>query len=312
MFLALVFAVLFAFGGNAFLFAGTHIPDAPRYENPQLWIVKNESDISAKADVFYIVSTWEADWICGNGDLCFYADVYNLKHRGNMAIEINKVAEYMADGNRFFSPFYRHMSINSWATRDENLINERVALSMNDIKAAFDYYLANQNQGRPFVLAGFSQGGRAVVELLKYMDDKTYQRLVAAYVLGYKVTPQDVAECHRIVPAQNASDTGVTICYNTVKDVKYIAPIVAAPCAMCINPVNWKTDATPAKLNAAITITKNTEHNVLVATGYPATEYKPILGFLNVGDIHSCEPWLYRDCLKENIRHRVKCWHEKQ
>lgn len=34
-------------------------------------------------------------------------------------------------------------------------------------------------------------------------------------------------------------------------------------------------------------------------------------GFLNVGDIHSCEPWLYSECLKKNIALRVREWRKK-
>ena len=33
-----------------------------------------------------------------------------------------------------------------------------------------------------------------------------------------------------------------------------------------------------------------------------------ICGFLNVGDIHSCEPWLYSECLQRNIKVRAKEW----
>lgn len=35
---------------------------------------------------------------------------------------------------------------------------------------------------------------------------------------------------------------------DTGADVQYIKPVVCRPCVMCINPVNWRTDATPATL----------------------------------------------------------------
>ena len=57
----------------------------------------------------------------------------------------------------------------------------------------------------------FSQGGLAVVELLKHIDDETYNQLAAAYVLGYKVTKADMAQCSHIRPAEVETDTGVTI-----------------------------------------------------------------------------------------------------
>ena len=159
------------------------------------------------------------------------------------------------------------------------------------------------------MLAGFSQGGKAVVELLKTMPADVARRLVAAYVLGYKVTPADTLATENIRPARGATDTGVTICYNSVSDVRYIQPVVAAPCAMCINPVNWHTDATPATLHDTITVSVSPEHHVLVVKGYSGSEYQPILGFLNVGDFHSAEPWLYEECLRENIRARVEAYY---
>ena len=117
-------------------------------------------------------------------------------------------------------------------------------------------------------------------------------------------------ECSHIRPAEGETDTGVTICYNTVKDVKYVLPLISGS-DICINPVNWRTDATPATLHDTITITVSPEHHVLVATNYSASEYPPFRGFLNVGDIHSCEPWLYSECLAKNIAVRAREWIKK-
>jgi len=47
---------------------------------------------------------------------------------------------------------------------------------------------------------------------------------------------------------------------------------------------------------------------VPMAPDYSASEYPPFRGFLNVGDIHSCEPWLYSECLQRNIKVRAKEW----
>ena len=102
----------------------------------------------------------------------------------------------------------------------------------------------------------------------------------------------------------------MTICYNTVKDVKYIQPVIAASC-MGINPVNWRTDATPATLHDTITVTLSPEYHVLVVTGYSGSEYPAYKDFLNVGDIHSCEPWLYSECLAKNIAVRTNAWRKK-
>lgn len=146
-----------------------------------------------------------------------------------------------------------------------------------------------------------------MVELLKHMSDSTYQQLAAAYVMGFKVTPEDTASCSHIKPAQGESDTGVTICYNTVKDVKYVKPVVSATC-FGINPVNWRTDETPALLHDTVTVSLSPTHHVLVVSGYSGSEYKPFRNFINVGDIHSCEPWLYKECLQRNFHVRAQAW----
>ena len=285
-----------------------YIPKAPDYDDPTMWVTADGDTDGTGADVFYVVSTWEDDWTTEDGRICHYADVWNPEHRAHMAeLELNKIAAYMSPGNRFFAPFYRHTTIQAFMTNSDDSVYQRTRLSMEDVCKAFDLFQAQRDQTRPLIIAGFSQGGLAVVELLKHISDETYSQLAAAYVLGYKVTKADMEMCSHIRPAEGETDTGVTICYNTVKDVKYVLPVIAGS-DICINPVNGRTDDTPATLKDTITITVSPEYHVLVATNYSASEYSPFRGFLNVGDIHSCEPWLYSECLQENIKVRTKEW----
>ena len=285
-----------------------YIPQAPDYTDATMWVTSDGDADGTGADVFYVVSTWEEDWTTADGRTSHYADVWNPEHRAHMSDkEMKKVAAYMSAGNRFYAPYYRHTTIEAFMTQNEDTIYNRTRLSMGDVCTAFDYFQARRDHSRPLIIAGFSQGGLAVVELLKHIDDETYSQLAAAYVLGYKVTQQDTLQTNHIKAAQGETDTGVTICYNTVKDVKYINPVVAATC-MGINPVNWRTDATPATLHDTITVTLSPEHHVLVVSGYSGSEYPAYKGFLNVGDIHSCEPWLYSECLQKNIAERAKAW----
>ncbi len=293
---------------SGYIDSNSVIPTPPNYENPTMWVTADGDTDNTGADIFYVVSTWEEDWYTEDGRICHYADVWNAQHRERMgALEINKVAAYMSSGNKFYAPYYRHTTIEAWMTKDEDLLSKRLKLAMDDVCKAFDYFQAHRDQTRPLVIAGFSQGGRAVVELLKHMDDKTYSQLVAAYVMGYKVTKADIEQCSHIKPAEGETDTGVTICYNTVKDVKYIQPIIAAS-DICINPVNWHTDATSATLHDTITVSVSPEFHVLVVSGYSGSEYAPYKGFINVGDIHSCEPWLYKECIATNIKARTNEW----
>jgi hypothetical protein len=65
-----------------------------------------------------------------------------------------------------------------------------------DVTAAFEYYLRHFNSGRPFILAGHSQGSAVLKYLMSgYMKSypDVYQRMIAAYVVGQSITPQYLA-----------------------------------------------------------------------------------------------------------------------
>ncbi len=303
-----VVGTLFACGSNDAIKKQTvHIPEGPDYNQKEMWYTILNDVGGEGADVFYVPSTWEFDWTTTDGSCCHYADVWNLQHRENMAIEMGGVAEYMAEGNNFYSPYYRHITLDTWATLNEDTIARRYhSVSFVDVRDAFEYYVAHHNNGRPFILAGFSQGGKSVVELMKVMPEEVRKRMVAAYVLGYKVTPDDVASAPWIVAAKDSVDTGVTICYNSVSDTKYTKAVVSTPNVMCINPVNWRTDSTTAILNDTITVTLDTEHNVLVLDGFDGSYLPNILDILNVGDYHGIEPWVYSECLRRNFKLRIE------
>lgn len=283
------------------------IPQAPDYSDSTMWYTIDNDSKGTGADIFYLVSTWEVDWTTTDSSVCHYADVWNPEHREHMDREIGKVAAYMSPGNRFYSPYYRHTTIDAWVTQNEDTVQRRTHLSMGDVCNAFDYFIQHRDPTRPLIIAGFSQGAMGVVNLLKHMSDDTYSQLAAAYVMGYKVTNEDMTQCSHIRPAERETDTGVTICYNTVKDVRYVKPIISVT-DIGINPVNWKTDATPATLHDTITVVLSPEYHVLVVTGYSGSEYAPYRDLINVGDIHSCEPWLYSECLQKNINVRAEQW----
>lgn len=290
----------------------SYIPAMPSYADSTCWH-RVFNDDSMGADVFYIPSTWEYDWYTTDSVVCHYADVANPTHRAHMDIELTKVASYMADGNNFYAPYYRHITLDTWATLNEDTINRRYfSVAFVDIEHAFDYYLNHYNHGRPFILAGFSQGAKSVVELMKLLSPDVRKRLIAAYVLGYKVTPADtIAHPNVFIGATGADDIGVTICYNSVSDVRYIKPIVSTPNLFCINPINWHTDDTPATLYDTITVTLSPDNNVLVVKGYDGSMLPNILNILNTGDYHGIEPWLYSESLRKNFRQRIRTYYRQ-
>ena len=134
------------------------IPAAPNYNESKMWYVER-NDQGDGVDVFYIPSTWEFDWKTSDSLVSHYADPSLPEHRAHMETEMIKVAEYMASGNNFYSPHYRHITLNSWVTLNEDTIAHRyMNVSFKDVKAAFHHFLINYNQGRPFILARIQPG----------------------------------------------------------------------------------------------------------------------------------------------------------
>lgn len=125
--------------------AATYIPDAPDYADATMWYTRQNSTADKGADVFYLVSTWETDWTTEDGRVCHYADVHNATHRANMDKEISRIAGYMGEAGDFYSPYYRHITIEGWATQNEDTISTRFRTAFSDVQAAFDTFL----RGRP-------------------------------------------------------------------------------------------------------------------------------------------------------------------
>ncbi|MBR1550929.1 MAG: DUF3089 domain-containing protein [Muribaculaceae bacterium] len=289
--------------------AGT-MPLSPDYSDSTQWYV---SDRQASADVFYIISTETGDYALPDGNICHYADTYNDSTRLPLHAEMVGVDTLISGTLNFYAPYYRQCSLQSFAGDSTAL---RLTVATDDARRALKYYLEHFNRGRPFVLPGFSQGAMIALQLLSEMDDDTYGRLVAVYALGCSITPQMVAASKRIIAATGPDDIGVTICYNSVRDTS--CSIMGKDNAFAINPVNWRTDATPATLvtvpspllppaeqtSDTLTVHLDPTTRLLLVDGFTGYDYVlPLIG--KEGCYHSREIWLYRDLLRDNIARRT-------
>jgi hypothetical protein len=121
-----------------------------------------------------------------------------------------------------------------------------------DITAAIDYYFENYNNGRPFIIAAHSQGSAIAQQVLAtYFKEhpELNDRMVAAYIIGYGVTPEYLEANPHLKFATGEDDTGVIITWNTEgeKSIKENADnVVVLPNSISINPLNWKLDDTYA------------------------------------------------------------------
>ena len=284
------------------------IPPQPKYQDTSQWYI---TDRSADVDIFYIISTETGDYIDANGITRHYADTYNDSLRAPMLSEMMGVDAIVGDKFNFYSPYYRQCSLQTYAA--DSLIDARMPLPTMDIRTAFYFYTEKYNRNRPFILAGFSQGAMILTELLKDLRPETYSRLIAAYVIGATIDSATVNTTKYLVPAQGADDIGVTICYNSVREPS-CALRNFEHSAICINPVNWATDATPATLITETSLTGSNRDTLTVqiepasgllcVKGFTANDYiLPLIG--KEGNYHSREIWLYRQCLKENMEARA-------
>jgi hypothetical protein len=285
-------------------------PPAPIYSDSTQWFI---CDRGAEADLFYIISTETGDHLIRT-DTSHFADTYDDYQRGRMRHEMHAVDSFYSGRLNYFSPYYRQVSMESWAT--EEMALSRLPLALSDCRRSWNYYLKYLNQGRPFILAGFSQGAHALMDIMKRMPDSVAKRMVAAYVIGYKVTAEDTAACHHLRPAMGATDTGVTICFNSVKSIAAEIPVVSGGTVFCINPINWRTDTVSApfvlygrKKNDTLSARLDPESRLLLIDGYQNDKPMPVIG--KPGNYHHLELKFFYPYIRKNMADRVAAFLKK-
>lgn len=214
--------------------------DSVDYSDPYNWL--SLPDVDKEVDVFYVYPT-----VSGNesGSMSITDDVDRALAQGILEAQ----ASVYEPGANVFAPYYRQMSTGVTISSDDELATDTPEFKRGaaDVQDAFEYYIENLNEGRPFIIAGHSQGTMALIELIKNRfgdDEELRSRMVAAYLIGYTVTDDDLAQAG-LTAATGANDTGVVITFNTQSPTSVGGPMLMEG-AHGINPLNWKTDDTYA------------------------------------------------------------------
>ncbi|WP_082356172.1 DUF3089 domain-containing protein [Novosphingobium sp. AAP83] len=153
---------------------------APDYTSPANWAAGPAAAKSGPVDVFYVHPTTfrsaKGEWNQRPGDAV--ADQWTDE---SVIVRQGGAFEGCC---RVWAPRYRAASFN--ALQSEAHRDEAFALAYGDVERAFDWFLANVSKGRPFILAGHSQGGKHISDLLEKRIDGTalQTRMVAAYIIG--------------------------------------------------------------------------------------------------------------------------------
>lgn len=302
---------------------GTESQSVSLYENSDNWVYLETAETAA-ADVFFICPT-----VYGGTD-----DSYNMSLEDTASKEAFAGATNMEKGiydedARFFAPYYRQAGLNVYELPPEER-EAYLSLAYEDIKEAFTYYLEHYNQGRPIVLAGFSQGADMSIRLLKdcFAREEVNDLLVACYAIGWRITEEELEEYPHLRFAAGETDTGVIISFNSeAESVTDSLMIPAGTRTLAINPLNWKTDSTPASReeNAGACFTDysgsivteiphltgayiDPQRGALKVPDVSPQEYPPVLSIFSDGIYHLYDYQFFYRNLQENVGVRIDAY----
>ena len=161
----------------------------PDYANSANWLAL-PSSTTKKVDVFYLSDTTYQKPDANSPNIGKIDDPAMQKGAksafSRTATAFDTVADIYAPYNRQVDAMYKK----SLLIAEQNKLEDGIPTS--DAMAAFDYYVKHYNGGRPYILAGHSQGSNLLANILsQYMkrNPRVYKRMVAAYVIGYSITP---------------------------------------------------------------------------------------------------------------------------
>lgn len=272
------------------------------------WFESGKAVNDSLVDVFYIVSTEILEEKDGQGRDSYIGKLTE-EERKAIDAELNYAKHMFGDSVNFFAPYYEQFTMSSINLAPEKFKEVRHH-AMEDVKEAFRYYLHHLNGGRPYILAGFSQGGMHLIDILRDIDPADYERMVAAYSIGYRLSADDLSHpC--VKAAEGADDRGVVVSFNSVVSVDDIWPVVSEGAATCINPVNYRTDATPASFTFdgdTLTVSVDTANNVLLVSSPKIESYRfPVLErFCKPGNLHHFDLLFYEEYIRKNAMQRKK------
>ncbi|MEG0771331.1 MAG: DUF3089 domain-containing protein [Clostridia bacterium] len=223
----------------------SNVPENSIYKSENSWAYLAQGD-GKKADCFLICPTV---YLGQDGKNNMAIDDENIK--GAFVGALNMEKGIYEENCRMFAPFYRQAGLDVYTMDTENS-KRYFELAYSDIKESFLYYMEHYNDGRPIVLAGFSQGADMCLRLMEDLfDNANYSKqLVACYCIGWRITKEDIDKYKHLKMAQSETDTGVIVSFNTESKGTSTSLIVPKN-TLAINPLNWKTDSSyaPSTLN---------------------------------------------------------------
>jgi hypothetical protein len=300
---------------------------APDYSRKECWYQIPE--IIRDVDTFFIYPT---EYQGANEGDPGYASLDNPEMlEGVKTLDYPLMASAFEDSTNMFMPYYRQAGMMLAGEAWKKTGDIRTVLSgipYEDITAALDYYFENYNNGRPFIIASHSQGSAINTLVLQgYFREHPdyYDRMVAAYVIGFSVTKEYLEANPHLKFATGESDAGVIVSWNTEgpKNVKEKAPnAVVLPNGISINPLNWKLDDTYASASenlGSLVMDEKTGETGILDIGADAqvvpdrgvvvtnTKSEPIeaAAFFGPQSFHNGDYSFYYNNIRDNVAKRI-------
>ena len=330
VFLAVIFTITVSCNNNS-----SESKQTLNYSDPYNW-VSLPSSIEKDVDVFYVYPTIYSGTNPQN------MDISDLSLRENArGLLVAQAGVYSANAN-LFAPFYRQQTaaLQSMVAGNDgkDAYQDPVfQVGAEDVERAFDFYLKHLNPDRPFILASHSQGTMTLINLMRkrFMNPALQKRLVAAYLIGYSITKDDLEKYPWMMLAQGEDDTGVIITFNTEVVDAGPSPVLL-PGAVAINPLNWKIDGTPADRDANLgakffndatgelieeipnfaAAHLDTQKGVLIITNMKTPESEKIdlvhMGRWSEGVFHRFDYAFWYNNLQQNVSDRINSYFSKK
>ena len=227
-------------------FSAELAPSAPDYNDASWWAALPETEDSgdqmpagvARQDqgvaVFFVHPT--SYFGKGNWNQPLSADSANwvvdervLRHQASV---FNSCCD-------IYAPRYRQATFFSFLDQSGNG-EQALALAYADVVSAFVHFLNNIPVDQPIIIAGHSQGSKHTAQLVAEHVSGTpvLDRLVAAYLVGFGVTEQQIGE---VAVCQTADQTHCALGWN-VMDGEGAGAFGDNDGLICTNPLNWLHD----------------------------------------------------------------------
>lgn len=209
-----------------------------------------------EVDVFYIHPTTYLNKESWNAP--YDGDEDAMRRLSNFALRYQASAFNLS--GQIYAPQYRQATFGAFLDEEGHGV-QAIMRAHADVLAAFDDFIANKSNGRPFILAGHSQGALHALLLLaeRVAPTDLKDRMVAAYVIGWPVSIEgDLGALPGIGPCESKADTGCVISFQSFNKDGDASPIHkifdatpglngkprAGTQMLCTNPLNWTIGGT--------------------------------------------------------------------